>query len=181
VTLLVAPGPLVRDGGGRAAVWVHGILHQAGCRVRLALPGDGPFEPRVRFFTATAGFAEDIHFTDGELSADDALAAGDVALVLPTADVGVAAAARALSAGLPVVAAARPELAECVPREQAGLLCPPGDVRSAAAAALRLIEDPALAERLARGALAVGKRAHDPGACRRRLDELYDAARAVPA
>jgi glycosyltransferase involved in cell wall biosynthesis len=71
----------------------------------------------------------------------------------------------------------RPELAECVPPDQAGLLCPPGDVRSAAAAALRLIEDPALTDRLARGALAAAGRNHAPHACRRRLGKLYEAAR----
>lgn len=175
-TLLVAPAPLVRNGGARAATWIHGICRHAGCAVHLAIPRTGPFEPHVRYFATTAGVPEETHFTAGKLDIADVLAAGDIALVCAKTDIGCSAAVAAMAAGLCVVATNLPQLAECVGHNRTGLLCPPGDVRSAAAAVLQLIEEPDLAERLSQAALTAARENHDVGRCRGLLSELYQAA-----
>ncbi len=175
--LLTAPGPLVRDGGARNAMWAHGICRHAGNPVHLAIPRGGPLEPHVRYFATTAAFGEEIHFTDRRLGVEDTLAAADVALLLPRADVGVSAAAEALAAGLSIVASDLPQLAEYVRNEREGLLGPAGDVRAAAAAVLRLMEDADLAARLRESAAAAGRRNHDPTACRRMLEDLHAETR----
>ncbi|MFW6066048.1 MAG: glycosyltransferase [Planctomycetota bacterium] len=178
-TLLVAPGPLVRDSGARKAIWAHGICHHAGCDVHLAVARGGAFEPHVRYFAETAGVSDKIDFTAGVLTDADVLAAADVALVLATNGRTIAAAVRALAAGLPVVATDTAGMRECVGHNRAGLLCPAGDVRSAAAAVLRLIEEADLAARLACDARTVASENHDRENCRRLLDEIYKSALAV--
>lgn len=176
--LLVCPGPLTRDGGARKAVWVHGICRHAGCDVHLAIPRGGPFEPHVRYFAATAGVSDEIHFTRDELSEADVLAAADIAVVLSTSGPALSAAVGAMAAGLPVVATDRRDMRECVGHNRAGLLCAPGDVRSAAAAVLRLIEEQDLADRLGLTASSIARENYDRRQCRRQLKELYEHARA---
>ncbi|MFH1177890.1 MAG: glycosyltransferase [Acidobacteriota bacterium] len=80
------------------------------------------------------------------------------AMVLPYhAATGSAVAAQALGAGLPLVATRVGGLAEVVEDGVNGLLIPPGDA-TALALALGRLADPALRERLARGARAAASR-----------------------
>ena len=60
----------------------------------------------------------------------------------------------AMAAGLPVVATTATAIPEVVPDGQAGLLVPPRDPAAIAAALVRLLQDPALRQRLAAGGRA---------------------------
>lgn len=83
--------------------------------------------------------------------------------------------AEAMAAGLPVVASDIPGYDEVVTDGVDGLLVRPRDPAAVAAAAARVLDDPAMAERLTRGGRA---RSHsfDWSVIVARLEELYDLA-----
>lgn len=78
----------------------------------------------------------------------------------------------AMSAGVPVVAAAVDGIPEVVVDEDSGLLVRGDDPRSYAAAVLRILRDPALAARL-RGAGLARAETFDLGNIARRAEEIY--------
>jgi len=63
-----------------------------------------------------------------------------------------------MGAGLPIVAGDVGAARDYLGRGDAGLLVPPGDPGALAAAAIRLIDDPAMRARLSAGALAAAQR-----------------------
>ena len=77
-----------------------------------------------------------------------------------------------------IVASDLDQIGEVVEHERSGLLCPPGDVESAAAAVRRLLGDPALRERLAEGAL---QRAADHYSWSAHARRILRALRGTPA
>ena len=171
--LLVAPAEMTRDSGHKYAAWIHGLLRHGGLEVKLLLPGGGPHEKHVRSFAATTGFDEELFFTGERFTLGEVLAAGDVAIFPVERDCGVGALAAAMAAGAPIVATETPDIAECAPHEEAALLVGPGDPREAAAAILRLLEDRALADRLAATARQRAEELFDVEKCRVRLREIY--------
>jgi phosphatidylinositol alpha-mannosyltransferase len=83
--------------------------------------------------------------------------------------------AEAMAAGLPVVASDIPGYDEVITNEVDGLLVPPRDPAAVAAAAARVLDDPALAARLSGG----GRdrvRSFDWSTVVTRLEELYERA-----
>lgn len=101
-------------------------------------PQDGPLDrPLVRFL----GFREDI----------SRLLAGTDALVLSSLWEGLPyILLEAMAAQLPVIATDTGGVPECVGHERSGLLVPPEDPSALADALLRLLQEPGLADRLAR-------------------------------
>jgi glycosyltransferase involved in cell wall biosynthesis len=92
---------------------------------------------------------------------------------------GVALAARAIVAGVPIVAARAGELGDMLVDGQTALLTDPGKPRSIASAIWRLLSDRALGARLAENARRQFAAGFDAEAVARRLDGLY--ARAIAA
>ena len=150
--LLLAMGDMVRLAGLRYTPWVHAILRQLKDRVKLVIPGHGPFEPQVRYFAGTTGYGSDCLFTGDRFALEECIAAADVGLYLPERDCGVGALVQAMDAGLPVVASRTPDVAWCAPHNEAAILVPPRSPRVAAAEVLRLIEDRAWAQRIGQAA-----------------------------
>jgi glycosyltransferase involved in cell wall biosynthesis len=118
--------------------------------VRCVVAGDGALatelEERARGLPIRfLGFRSDVAAC---------LAAADVA-VLPSLHEGLGIAAlESMAAGRPLVATRVGGLAEVVEDGASGLLVPPGDAAALAAALARLLDDPALAARLAAAAAA---------------------------
>ena len=168
--------------GHKYASWAHAIVRQIMEGVLLVMPTGGPAAERVRFFAATTGYDEEVFFAEdlpGEFSApgssvgrSEILAAADVALFLAERDTGLAALVEAMAAGVPIAASNTPDVAECAPSGSAALLSPACDPRAASADLLRLIEDRALADRLATAARQRAEECFDPAASRRRLAEI---------
>jgi phosphatidylinositol alpha-mannosyltransferase len=167
---------MVRLAGHKHASWAHAIVRQIRDDVRLLLPGAGPAERHVRFFAATTGYDDEVFLTGDRFSPAEALAAGDIALFLYEQDVGVSSLADAMAAGLPIVAADTPEVAECVPDGTAGLLTPIHDPRAASAAILRIIEEPKLAQRLVESVKQLTEQHFAPNKARKALAEVYKTA-----
>ena len=125
--------------------------------LRLDLVGDGPEREGVEALTAVLGVADRVTM-HGWLDPADVqrrLAEADI-VVLPSIRLpdgrmeGVPTVLmEALASALPVVATDLSGVPEIVLHERTGLLVPPGRPPELAAAIRRLVEDPALAERLA--------------------------------
>jgi glycosyltransferase involved in cell wall biosynthesis len=114
----------------------------------LRLAGEGPLRNEITAWRKTLGhpdrveimgFVEDVENFYSELSL----------LVMPSHLEGFGlAAAEASACGVPVVATAASSLPEIVLHEKTGLLVPPGDPVTLAAALQRLLDDPKLGRRL---------------------------------
>jgi len=118
---------------------------------RLALVGDGPLRPRLESRSRELGLAASVVFT-GFQEATPWLAAADI-VVLPSVTEGMPnAVLEAMALGRPVVATRVGGVPELVEEGETGILVPPNDPSSLAAALCRLIEDPARATRLGNAA-----------------------------
>jgi glycosyltransferase involved in cell wall biosynthesis len=169
---------MTRYAGHTYACWVHAILRQIRPNVRLLLPGSGPHSQHVKFFAATTGYDSEVFLTEHRFRRDECLAAADVAFFLAERDSGTAALAAAMAAGLPIVASSTADLAELAPGEEAGvpacaIPAAPRDPQTGTAAALRILDDPALARRLSGNAAARAAQRLAPLACRDRLRQVY--------
>jgi glycosyltransferase involved in cell wall biosynthesis len=130
---------------------------------RAIVVGGHPAEPdlgRTRALAARLGVAARVTFTGllepGQVSG--ALQAADV-LVLPNTATKISASYTSplklfeyLAAAKPVIASDLPAVREILRNEENALLVAPGDPRALAAAIRRLVDEPALAERIARRA-----------------------------
>lgn len=173
--LILVPAEMLRGAGHDWACWAHAICREIQDRGRLILPGSHPRESRVQFFANTTGFGHETFFTGERFPREDAMAASDVAAFLYEQDLGLTALAEAMSAGLAILASRTPDLAATLVDGQTALLARPGDPRTAAAALLRLIEEPDLRERLARAAQAHAQQHFQRDIVRARLEEIYAA------
>jgi glycosyltransferase involved in cell wall biosynthesis len=83
------------------------------------------------------------------------------------------------ASGRPVVSTQHGGIPEFVKDGHSGLLVPEGDADALAAAIIRVLQDPSLAQRLATGGTEQAKR-WDVNACAARMDDLYDELLARP-
>jgi len=175
--VLLALGEMIRPMGHKYVSWAHAIARQVVPVLLLVMPGGGPNERHVEFFAHTTGYDDQLFLTGDRFERADLLAAADLAALFCERDCGASALAGAMAAGLPLAASNTPDVAELAPHESAALLVPPASPRDAAAALLRLLEDGALADRLALAARQRAAERFDPAACRRAMDDVYAAAR----
>lgn len=120
----------------------------------LRLAGEGPLRNQIAAWRETldrpdgvelSGFVEDVENFYRGLSL----------LVMPSLSEGFGlAAAEASACGVPVIATATSSLPEIVLHEETGLLVPPADPVTLAAALQRLLDDPKLGRRLGRAGRA---------------------------
>lgn len=121
------------------------------CRdARLVVAGTGPEEPALRRLAAELGIAERVHFA-GRLEREAMarlLRESRVALNPSLADNMPNSVLEALASGVPVVSTNVGGVPHIVVDEESALLVPPADPTAMAGAVLRLLHEPALAERL---------------------------------
>ena len=108
------------------------------------------------------GLRDHVHFLAHPGPVGDVYAALDVFAHLSYADSSPFAIHESMSAGMPSVISALPGNRELVDDGATGLLVPAGDAAAAAAAMLRLVRDPALADRLGRAAADRFVERHQP-------------------
>ncbi|MEZ5101798.1 MAG: glycosyltransferase [Thermoleophilia bacterium] len=186
-------GPLVGFVGGLRP-W-HGIEALPGLlarlatvhpSVRLVVVGDGPLAGQLAGELAARGLT-------GCASLLGALPHEDVAAVVRELDVALAPYPRPehefyfsplklfeyMACGVPVVASRLGQIAEVVRDGETGLLVPPGDADALATACRRLLDEPALAQRLGAAAAAEVARRYTWDANAARVGELAAGARAA--
>jgi len=173
--LIAAPGRFTRQAGHKYACWVFSVLRQILDDVRLLLPGDGPAWSAVHTFAATLGYDREIFMTVERLTIQEVLAAADLAVFPANGDCDVGPLVSAMAAGLPVAAWSTADVTELTGSGLAAMLCPVGDVRSASAAVLRLLQDPSAAAALSAVAADWAGRRFSAAAGRKRLLEIYAA------
>ena len=122
---------------------------------RLDLAGGGPLEAEIRKLVADLHLSN-VHFV-GVVSRQDIGRCYDVADIFINAswlDNMPVSILEAFAAGTPVVTTASPSMKYLVENERTALLSPVGDVGALAASVLRLLGEPELVTRLARGGMA---------------------------
>jgi len=113
---------------------------------------DDAKKAEVSAFAREAGIAERVLTIGFRSDMPDVLAAADIVADLSYEGLGITGTLReAMALGKPVVASAAGGNPELVVDEESGLLVPPRDAAATAAAVRRLLTDPALSARLARG------------------------------
>jgi glycosyltransferase involved in cell wall biosynthesis len=135
--------------------------------------GDGPDRPAVAAEVERLGLGHAAQLAGERHDIADLLVAADI-FVLSTRSEGLPLSIlEAMSAGLPVVASRVGGIPELVVDGETGLLVPPGDPSSLATAIERLMEEPALRDRLGAAGRARVEELFDLGRCRREHLELY--------
>ena len=140
---------------------------------RLLVLGEGPQRRNLERRVAALGLRERVRFEGFRDDPERYLPALD-AFVLPSyGDEGVSQAAmQAMACALPVVVTDVGGMRDAVTPDDTGLMVPPRDVPALAAAIARILDDPALAQRL-------GTRAHAKAQAEFGLERMLDRMQAV--
>ena len=125
--------------------------HVAGQRqdAHFVIVGDGPLRAKVETQIAALGLAGRVRLTGLRRDVPDLMHSFDVLTLTSLWEGLPRVLPQAMAAGLPVVATAVDGNAEAVTDGVTGFLTPPGDPQAMAAAVLRLLDDPALAQAMA--------------------------------
>jgi glycosyltransferase involved in cell wall biosynthesis len=131
------------------------ILLEAAARIIREIPGtlfvfvgDGPERAELERTAAQLGLSDHVRFAGERNSMPEVYASFDV-FALPSFSEGMPMTVlEAMAAGLPIVATTVGAVPGLLEPAGCGILCPPGDASALAAALLRVLQDPALAERL---------------------------------
>jgi glycosyltransferase involved in cell wall biosynthesis len=122
---------------------------------RLTIAHSGPLREQLEILARTLGLRRTQFI--GPVSPEKMAAlydSADIYLMSPNADNMPLSLLECFAAGLPIVASNAGGIPNIVEDRQTGLLFPPGDHQAMAACALRLLEEPGLAARLAKNARA---------------------------
>ena len=132
------------------ALHAFALLRQTLPGARLTLAGSGPEEPALRRLAGELGLADAVVFTGRIENArmPALLAQADLLLNPSTVDNMPISILEAFASGVPVVSTRAGGIPDLVADGVDGLLVPVGDPAAMAAAALRVLTDPALAARL---------------------------------
>lgn len=174
--LLVAPAEMIRMAGHRWAVWTFVVLRRMNVPARLLLPCGGPHESSIRALSVATGESHATWIAPPGVSVDDALAAADVAILLPEVDGVLPTLTRAMGAGCAIVASDLPGMRELTGEGAAALLAPPCNPTHNSRCTLELVESPALADRLGQTARALAQSRYNPADARR----AFESALGIP-
>lgn len=154
--LAVVVGRLSPEKGVDVAIDALARLVDAGAggSLHLAIVGDGPQRAALASRVERLGLGTRVHFVGHTTTPGDYLRAADMVL-LPSRSEGIPnVALEAMALGRPLVATAVGGTPEVVADDRAGMLIPPDDAGTLAAAVHRLLAEPDLAARLSAGARA---------------------------
>ena len=166
-------GPLRLRKQIKDAIWAADLLKVIRDDVHLLIVGDGPHGDRLRRFRDQVAIRDKVHFLGHR---------NDVSQLLPHLDVFWSTEVRqgpsnavmeAMAAGVPVVAADVPGVAELVVPDETGYLIPVGDRAALARYTHRLLEDAELGARLGIAGRQRMQREFAVDAMVRRYAELY--------
>jgi glycogen synthase len=158
------------------------ILHRDRPALELRIAGRGKDAARVATMARELGIDGAVRML-GAVSEEErrALFAGAAVQLMPSRFEGFGmVAAEAMAAGVPLVAAAAGSLPEVVDAPRGGVLAPPGDAAALAAAAARLLDDPAARARLSATARESAERFRWRAVARDHLRFLQRIAGAAP-
>jgi glycosyltransferase involved in cell wall biosynthesis len=151
--ILLCGGRLVREKGFDVAIQALPEILQRFPSAKLWIAGDGPERPELQKQAAGLGVASSVVFQGWVEPREFAKLTGRCTMVIVPSRCREAfgnVALQAMQMGRPVVATASGGLPEVVENEITGLITPVEDAAALASAAIRLLADPGLAERMGR-------------------------------
>ena len=169
--LMVAPGELIRPMQHKIACWAHAMLRYVDPNIRLVLPDEGVDRPFVYSFARGAGFIDETYGPFPPSRRGEVLAAADVALIVPSGDLGAGVLAECLAVGVPTAAFHSPGLAECGGRAVRFAQTP--TPRAAAQATLALLESADQARSLTDAGRQLAAERFDANTVRQALQTIY--------
>lgn len=140
---------------------------------RFVLIGDGPLRSLVESEVRAGGLGESFVLVPGMQRAAAAMAELDVLALASRYEAGPYVPLEAMRAGTPIVLTDVVGNRDTVVDGESGLIVPPNDPAALAAAALRLLEDAPLRERLVEGGRARLAERFDVRLMAERLERLY--------
>lgn len=144
----------------------------------VTIIGEGPLLPELQQLAMELGVADRVRFA-GRLERGEIRRLFHAAQVFAFPSITVAEAfgivqVEAMAAGLPIVNTSLPTTVPLVARhEQEALTVPPGDATALAAALNRILDDPALAQRLGMAGKARARDEYDQAVFRQRMAVVY--------
>ena len=154
-----AGGPVVSIVARLQAVKAHRVFLESARKVlrkrpdaRFWIAGDGELRGKLETLTSQLGLTSAVSFLGYRNDIPNVLASSDVVVCASSYESFCRAAFEALALGRPVVATSVGGLPEILRDGETGVLVPPGDPESMAAAILRLLGDRELAHRLGEAA-----------------------------
>ena len=150
-------------------------------KARFAVWGEGPLRADLELLIRRLGLADVVELRGRTAEPEAALRALDIFVLPSLSEACSNVLLEAMATELPVVATRVGGNPALVVDEITGLLVPPGDPVALAQAILRLIEEPALAARLAARARDRVRAAFGIGPMLARTESLYDRALAADA
>jgi glycosyltransferase involved in cell wall biosynthesis len=147
--VVLAAGRLIRQKGFAVLIAAAALWRHRNPAPVLAIAGEGPLAPALALQARSAGLA--VHFLGQRDDVPALLAAADVVVVPSLWEGQPLFVQEALRAGKPVVAA-RTGGIPALTGEDGALLVPPGDAAALAGAVESVLDDPALAAKLAAAA-----------------------------
>lgn len=139
----------------------------------LVMVGDGPERPAAEDAARRLGVERDVHFL-GKIDAVAPLLSNADLFLLPSASESFGLSAlEALACGVPVISSDAGGLPEVVRSGETGVMRPVGDVDGMAAAALEILRDRALWERMSEAAALDARVRYSEGAVVAQYEALY--------
>ena len=129
------------------------LLKQRGRDFEAVIVGDGPLSGSLQALAQSLGLDRVLRFYGRRDDVPELLRAIDIYVLTSKSEGMPIAVLEAMATGLPIVATAVDAVPEVITHEVNGLLVAPGDERGVADALERLLDDPALRERLGKAAL----------------------------
>jgi glycosyltransferase involved in cell wall biosynthesis len=180
--VLLAMPVVDRAGGHELVIWATAVLEQLWPDVRIVIPGSGRAQRRLVRLASAMDRAYLTCWPGDRRSWPELLAIADVLVVPATGDFDTTAIVWAMAAGVPIVGAATPALAEFIVEARNGLLCRPGRFIDLARKVRQLLSDRGLCVRLADTARAQAYDVHSLAHCIEQHERLWGnllAGRAV--
>lgn len=158
--VLLCVGRFVRHKGFDIAIQAMERIWESLPEADLWLAGDGPDNMRLVKLVMRCRRPHRVRFFGYWSAVEELYAAADV-LLAPARDAGLGLSTmEAIACGLPVVATDIPAMRLLIEHERTGLMVPPENPDALAQAALRLLQDPSLAQTLSQNALRTADKFH---------------------
>ncbi len=177
VPLIGVVGSLVHMKGQEYLIRAMGILKEGGYKALLLIIGQGGDEGKLRGLAQELGLGGHIHFMGFQPELPPLMAALDIGVFPSISSEGTSRVIfEHMAAGTPLVATDVGCVREIVRHEREGLLVPPRSPEALAASILKLLEEPAMRERMGGEARLRAEQEFSRGALSCRMEALYQEA-----